>query len=1180
MEHPGLLSWANSIRLTMASDPGRQVFKDQVQTHGFMFLDDYLDNIVSGAKQDPLIELVKTPGRKKAIARKPKLMSSKLANTVSLSLEDQPGDENQAPINSFQAALDKLSSQKVASDALKAEENKRAPDIPTRESNQRSPLAPVQPLEDASFTRPEHHVLSVPPPANQPTVELVSLPSMEHNDLSVIAEDDEPSERSRTSTSGRTEAIPKSPLRFPEVLEGSNASPRLSAWQPAENISQHELNLKSTSSIDTFHSIPLDSPTGQCPDDMDASQPSQSLSDKLEGSLAGNDTGPLPRSKSTQDSAMAQVPEDTSPTDRKSSDKPTAPSFPTLPEPMPLRKSMRPPRDPSLNTVMLGAATPGAPVGGKRTSWLMKAREVKALEGPTKKAPANLNLGSSVFLQQGTKRKSENMLSIPPVASEEEERQLKSIKTAEGETASRKSKDAKTQEQPTVSSPMTQQTSQPEEPTQEGVLDRLKKTVEGLGVRVSKTLGKSLGGDAATALAEARAAAEARVAERDRKEEEITMAMGMPPVPANRADIPQDTDVIMSSTRQNEGRLSISDLFPADGRIKEKHKAPEKPFQFTPSLAPPSVNRSKESATARESTSTTPPNSPPAQTNTQSLPPTSVFNKPPPVFIPPAPAPAPALSNPTPPTSTQQSVFNSAPTFNVRASSIFGFSPQTASSTSPKGKTATPLTAQSTLESVQSDGIFERDVASAWIPNSQDTVYTSAYGSQSQPLDTQICDEDDSWPMDEKLAAGVQWTFGASKEDSMTWSTLPSQSQRADTGPATKTSSVREVLDEMGAGHQIPGAFDVDMDNACENEALVRRDVELEDIILRSSKATVSIVEPKIARSQSQLSMASSESSQSQVGFLGQASKLLSSALGTSKKKQPEVKKVLQMAAVAAKKQQEEADKKAARLKEMESRRQLALQRKAEEEKAKALEEERKMKEEVERRKREREDLTDKRAIKLPSGKREEDTQKKRKLETEKKQEIKKPGPSVLVGKSHLKTALKQTTASNSSFAFGALTQTPAAESSSSLHKGKSAAQQPVLDDDVSQPSQLVQSQMAARAKAQIDAAKHIEPPVPSESIELPDINSEYSDSEDEDRVRTFDPPEWAQSPELRQALEMQSTINPDDIFGAVRPLRMEEIFKTRTSRFRARSSSANWTGTDRLTIQEEKDYARRMGFK
>lgn len=48
----------------------------------------------------------------------------------------------------------------------------------------------------------------------------------------------------------------------------------------------------------------------------------------------------------------------------------------------------------------------------------------------------------------------------------------------------------------------------------------------------------------------------------------------------------------------------------------------------------------------------------------------------------------------------------------------------------------------------------------------------------------------------------------------------------------------------------------------------------------------------------------------------------------------------------------------------MESRRQLAIQRKADEEKAKALEEERKMKEEAERRKREREELTDKRPIK------------------------------------------------------------------------------------------------------------------------------------------------------------------------------------------------------------------------
>jgi len=205
----------------------------------------------------------------------------------------------------------------------------------------------------------------------------------------------------------------------------------------------------------------------------------------------------------------------------------------------------------------------------------------------------------------------------------------------------------------------------------------------------------------------------------------------------------------------------------------------------------------------------------------------------------------------------------------------------------------------------------------------------------------------------------------------------------------------------------------------------------------------------------------------------------------------------------------------------------------------------------------------------------------------EKKQEIKKPSSSALIGKAHLKSALKPSSAMNSSYVYGSSSSQPVASTStapaesSSTYKGKTLlAQKPAVDDEVSQPSMLVQSQMAARVKAQIDAAKRVEAIVPSENIELPEINSEYSDSEDEDRVRTFDPPEWAQSPELRQALEMQSTINPDDIFGAVRPLKMEEIFKTRTSRFRARTSSANWTGTDRLTIQEEREYARRMGFK
>jgi hypothetical protein len=41
----------------------------------------------------------------------------------------------------------------------------------------------------------------------------------------------------------------------------------------------------------------------------------------------------------------------------------------------------------------------------------------------------------------------------------------------------------------------------------------------------------------------------------------------------------------------------------------------------------------------------------------------------------------------------------------------------------------------------------------------------------------------------------------------------------------------------------------------------------------------------------------------------------------------------------------------------------------------------------------------------------------------------------------------------------------------------------------------------------------------------------------------------------------------------------MEETFRARAGKFRARSSSANWGGQDRLTPQEELEYARRMGF-
>ncbi|KAF2757786.1 hypothetical protein EJ05DRAFT_401220 [Pseudovirgaria hyperparasitica] len=90
-----------------------------------------------------------------------------------------------------------------------------------------------------------------------------------------------------------------------------------------------------------------------------------------------------------------------------------------------------------------------------------------------------------------------------------------------------------------------------------------------------------------------------------------------------------------------------------------------------------------------------------------------------------------------------------------------------------------------------------------------------------------------------------------------------------------------------------------------------------------------------------------------------------------------------------------------------------------------------------------------------------------------------------------------------------------------------------------------------------------------SEAISLPDIPT---DSEDEDSENGFEQPSWADSPALRELLIAQQLIDPETIFGPIPPLQMEEIFKNkdRHKRFRERTSSANWSGGDRLTEEEK----------
>ncbi|KAJ2986852.1 hypothetical protein NUW58_g4834 [Xylaria curta] len=101
------------------------------------------------------------------------------------------------------------------------------------------------------------------------------------------------------------------------------------------------------------------------------------------------------------------------------------------------------------------------------------------------------------------------------------------------------------------------------------------------------------------------------------------------------------------------------------------------------------------------------------------------------------------------------------------------------------------------------------------------------------------------------------------------------------------------------------------------------------------------------------------------------------------------------------------------------------------------------------------------------------------------------------------------------------------------------------------------------------------------ESIELPEINTDDEDEEDEDdndgKGMVAD---WADSPNLRRALVEQENKNPFEVFGAPAPLIMEEVFarsKDRFHKFRARTSSANWSGPDGLTEEDiRKDLAAR----
>ncbi|KAK3353661.1 hypothetical protein B0T25DRAFT_454263 [Lasiosphaeria hispida] len=89
------------------------------------------------------------------------------------------------------------------------------------------------------------------------------------------------------------------------------------------------------------------------------------------------------------------------------------------------------------------------------------------------------------------------------------------------------------------------------------------------------------------------------------------------------------------------------------------------------------------------------------------------------------------------------------------------------------------------------------------------------------------------------------------------------------------------------------------------------------------------------------------------------------------------------------------------------------------------------------------------------------------------------------------------------------------------------------------------------------------------DAIELPEIQTDDEDEDEDDHIAVA---AWADSPALKSALLAQERVDPMQIFGPPAPLNMEEVFaksKDRFHKFRARTSSANWSGSDRLTEED-----------
>ena len=514
---------------------------------------------------------------------------------------------------------------------------------------------------------------------------------------------------------------------------------------------------------------------------------------------------------------------------------PSLSQFPSLAAPSPFRKSIRNPRESSLEPSL--TTTPGTGLTGNHTSWLAKVREAKAMEVTNKRAsvaPSGL-----VAPSLGLKRKSgEIPCSLPSDGDDSEERRAKILKTGADITR------AAARIEPRPPGALSHQllaTNVPEEGSADDVttlhtdsetdmMAPLKKAIESLRART----GKSLAGNLTEINAQEPSPVDLGVAVSKVVDDALlhprTLRLSLSaPVPVHAAAVgtaitrtstpPRSPQPVVKPTiapllHDGGRRLSVSDLVPKHDRI----------------------NATSRTSSNEMSISTTPPDSPPATKKTAFFVPGGpVFNKPPPVFVPP-PAAKPDRSPVDCGTNVSKGHTPDLPGYSLGAPFGLGLQPTKLPKSPPRG----PFSVQSTQSSLLSDNVLEsQDNVPAWATRSQDTQITS---QESQPVVEEKdrpadIDDDDSWRLDDKFAATDQmWTpFAgiAAVEDSMTWSTAPSESQIVSKSP--RQGLTGDVLDAAIRSHQSQICVD-------ELDEDVDVDEDMKKDILDEGKPTVSMV--------------------------------------------------------------------------------------------------------------------------------------------------------------------------------------------------------------------------------------------------------------------------------------------------------------------------------------------------